>query len=248
MRLAGEVLLYEEQETEMQPVVVKEQLGAIGKRVAARRVALGYSRDVVASRAGMAESFLEYVESQGGHPSAGVLRRLAEVLHTSVEVLYGEQSIEPEAHFARDRTTVGTTAEGRRVPAVVSRLAPDECRLLMASVPVGRVAFVVNGPPLVLPVNFTLMGSEIVIRTAAMAPLAELARANRLVSFEVDEVDEHSRLGWSVLCHGPARISTESGVTDHHAVDLVEPWIGGDRRAVVVIAPTAISGRRIGLA
>ncbi|BEP15784.1 pyridoxamine 5'-phosphate oxidase family protein [Acidothermaceae bacterium B102] len=232
----------------MQPIVVDEQAGAIGKRVAARRIGLGYSRALVASRAGMAESYLEYVESQGGHPSAGALRRLAEVLHTSVELLYGEQSIDPEAYLARDRSTLEAPAPLRTTPAVVSRLTPDECHLLMGSVPVGRVAFVVNGPPLVLPVNFTLMGSEIVIRTAAMAPLAELARASRLVSFEVDEIDEQSRLGWSVLCHGPARISPETGSTDHHAVDLVQPWIGGDRRAVVVITPTTITGRRIGLA
>ena len=195
----------------------------------------------------MAESYLEYVESQGGHPSAGVLRRLAEVLHTSVELLHGEQLIDPEAHLARDRCDPDPVTSVRTTPAVISRLRPDECRLLMASVPVGRVAFVVNGPPLVLPVNFTLMGSEIVIRTAAMAPLAELARARRLVSFEVDEIDEHSRLGWSVLCHGPTRIATESGNTDD-AAELVQPWIGGDRRAVVVITPTEITGRRIGLA
>jgi nitroimidazol reductase NimA-like FMN-containing flavoprotein (pyridoxamine 5'-phosphate oxidase superfamily) len=118
----------------------------------------------------------------------------------------------------------------------------------MASVPVGRVAFVVNGPPLVLPVNFTLMGREIVIRTAAMSPLAKMAQAGRLVSFEVDEIDDRSRLGWSVLCHGPALLSDEQDADDRHALDLVAPWIGGDRKAVVVITPTAVSGRRIGLA
>jgi uncharacterized protein len=187
------------------------------------------------------------VESLRGCPSEGVLRRLAEVLHTTVELLHGEGSLEPELHLERDRAALQPAREPAAKP-VVSRLNEDECRLLMASVPVGRVAFVVNGPPLVLPVNFTLMGEEIVIRTASMAPLAELARAGRLVSFEVDEIDERSRLGWSVLCHGPARLSTEQNENDHHALELVAPWIGGDRKAVVIISPTVVTGRRIGLA
>lgn len=233
----------------MEPAVQKP-VGAIGLRVAARRTGLGYSQELVATRAGMATSYLAYVESQHGHPSAGVVRRLAEVLHTSVEQLYGEDTLEPELHLSRDNESGGETplTPAPAVVPVTSRLNVDECRVLMASVPVGRVAFVVEGPPLVLPVNFTLMGSEIVVRTAAMAPLAMMARAGRLVSFEVDEIDEHTRLGWSVLCHGPVRLSLETGVNDHHALDLVQPWIGGDRKAVVVIAPTTITGRRIGLA
>jgi transcriptional regulator with XRE-family HTH domain len=226
--------------------VTKEATGAIGRRVSARRTSLGLTQELVAARAGMATSYLEYVEDEGGRPSAGVLRRLAEVLHTTVEHLYGEQELEPELHFARDR---GRPQETAAVPTpVVSQLTQEECRVLMGSVPIGRVAFALHGPPLVLPVNFTLMGHEIVIQTAAMAPLAELARAGRLVSFEVDEIDEPSRLGWSVLCHGPARISVEQGAHDHHAMDLVRPWFGGDRRTVVIITPTAVSGRRIGLA
>lgn len=226
----------------MQPVV---QDGAIsvGSRVAARRTALGYSAAFVATHAGMAPSYLEYVESSRGRPSDGVLRRLAEVLRTTVEQLHGEGSLEPELHLDRDRVPEAPTTA-----RVVSRLEVDDCHLLMASVPIGRVAFVVSGPPLVLPVNFALMGREIVIRTAAMSPLAEMARAGRLVSFEVDEIDERSQLGWSVLCQGPAMLSDEEGSNDHHALDLIAPWIGGDRQAVVVITPTTVTGRRIGFA
>lgn len=222
----------------MQPVK-QDQTSAIGRRVAARRTLLGFTPETAAARAGMAAGYLEYVEEQGGRPSAAVMRRLAEALSTTVEHLYGEDSLEPELHLSRDH--------GDGPAHVVSRLSPSDCRLLLGSVPVGRVAFVVNGPPLVLPVNFTLMGNEIVIQTAAMSPLAALARAQRLVSFEADDIDERSRLGWSVLCHGPARISTEQGEQDHHAESLVRPWFGGDRRTVLVIAPTVITGRRIGL-
>lgn len=229
----------------MRPAVTEDAPATVGRRVAARRTSLGYPQDVVATRAGMATSYLQYVEEQGGMPSAGVARRLAEVLHTTVEYFYGEGSLEPGLHHHRHQDGAPSTTP---VAHVVSRLSAADCLLLMGSVPVGRVAFVVNGPPLVLPVNFTLMGRDIMIRTAAMSALAEMARAGRLVSFEVDDIDEPSRLGWSVLCHGPARVAHEQGDHDQAAQDLVRPWFGGERHTVVVITPSDITGRRIGLA
>jgi transcriptional regulator with XRE-family HTH domain len=217
---------------------------AIGTRVAARRVALGLSRDQVAARAGMTEAYLEYVEDQRGWPSVGVLRRLADALHTTVEQLHGEGALDPAVRLA-SRPCVDIAPQHKRV---VARLSAAECRTLMGSVPVGRVAFVVSGPPLVLPVNFTFSGPEILITTAAMSPLAELARAGRLVSFQVDDIDEPSRLGWSVLCHGPARLVREADDEPGPGLDLVRPWIGDDRHTVVAIHPATMTGRRIGLA
>jgi hypothetical protein len=81
-----------------------------------------------------------------------------------------------------------------------------------------------------------------------MSPLAELARAHRLVSFEVDDIDEASRLGWSVLGHGPARLMVEADARDDTQADLVQPWIGGDRRTVVGINAGGFTGRRISAA
>jgi transcriptional regulator with XRE-family HTH domain len=214
---------------------------SLGDRVAARRNCLGLTLEAVAVRAGMATSYLEYVESQRGHPSAGVLRRLAEVLNTTPEHLYGEQVLEPSLHFSRR----DEQPEAGGSPHVVSWLSAAECLLLLGSVPVGRVAFVVNGPPLVLPVNFTLQGTDVIIQTAAMSPLAEMARGRRLVSFEVDDIDEPSRLGWSVLCHGPTRLAMEADQRSDDLDALTQPWIGSDRRTVVVLSPTQVTGRRI---
>ena len=218
---------------------------AIGLRVAARRVSPRPQQGPGGQpRPAMSAAYLEYVEDQGGRPSAGVLRRLAEVLHTTVEHLYGEAELEPDRQPPHD-----VESADRRQKHLVARLSPAECRLLMGSVPVGRVAFVVNGPPLVLPVNFTLMGEEIVIQTATMSPLAELARAGRLVSFEADDIDEASRLGWSVLCHGRVTLSTEQGEHDHQALSA-RPAVDRRRPAHGRRDHTkpSITGRRIGLA
>ena len=218
----------------------------VGHRVAARRTSLGLERESVAHRAGMSAAYLAYVEEQDGRPSASALRRLADALHTTVEHLYGESALDPELSLSRNRPTESVGPEPRK--HAVTKLTAQECHLLMGSVPVGRVAFVVNGPPVVLPVNFTLMGTEIVVQTSATSRLAEVARGRRLVSFEVDDFDEHYRLGWSVLCHGQATLSIEAGDQDHQASTLRPPWIGDDRHTVVVIKPTAITGRRIGIA
>jgi transcriptional regulator with XRE-family HTH domain len=223
---------------------LEQSVHTIGARVTARRNSLGLSLDLLAARAGMSTSYLDYVESRRGQPSMGVMRRLAEALHTTPEHLYGDPVLEPALHFSRhDSRAAGPTS-----PKVVSRLTTPECLLLLGSVPVGRVAFVINGPPVVLPVNFTLRGRSVVIQTAAMSPLAETARANRTVSFEADDIDEESQSGWSVLCQGPCRIVLEEDEREGDHNDLVHPWVGDDRRTIVGISPIEVTGRRIGRA
>jgi hypothetical protein len=220
----------------------------IGTRVTERRVSLGFDLATVAARAGMSPSYLSWVEGPHGRPSAGAVRRLAQVLHTTVEHLYGEPGMEPG--YLPPATSVlgaGAVPQGPITP-VVSVLTSEECAILLGSVPVGRVAFVVDGVPEVLPVNFSLMGKDIVIQTTAQSRVANLARAGRLLSFEVDDIDESSRLGWSVLLHGPSWLNLEYEGDTLHADELTRPWIGGDRHTVVVISPTRVTGRRIGLA
>lgn len=213
----------------------------LGLRVQRRRTSLGLTVGEVAKRSGMSADYLAYVESRHGHPSLGVVRRLADALHTTVEHLYGQPVIEPGVSFASHQHVLDNGGRS------ISVLTEPECLLLLGSVPVGRIAFVVNGPPLVLPVNFVAMGREVVLQTAETSALAITARAGRLASFEVDDIDEPSRLGWSVLCQGPLRVLTPVEASAHDADTLVRPWFDASRRSVVTLHPTSITGRRIGL-
>lgn len=52
-------------------------------------------------------------------------------------------------------------------------LGPQECWKLIASSPVGRVAFAQEGGPMVLPVNHGLVGHRVVFRTLRGALLHE---------------------------------------------------------------------------
>ncbi|WSF80911.1 helix-turn-helix domain-containing protein [Streptomyces globisporus] len=61
----------------------------MGRRIAARRLQLGLSRQDVALRAGAAPGYIEYVEEQPATPGIGFLLRLADALRTTVQELSG---------------------------------------------------------------------------------------------------------------------------------------------------------------
>ncbi len=133
-----------------------------------------------------------------------------------------------------------TTAGGQE-------LTGDECRRLLRSQQVGRLAVIAGHEPRIYPVNYALDGDIIVFRTSPGTKLEAADHAN--VTFEVDELDDEERSGWSVVVHGLAEV-----VTDRHAADLAdrtrsaaaEPWAPGDRPFYVRIIPQKLTGRRIG--
>lgn len=122
----------------------------------------------------------------------------------------------------------------------------DECLQLLASEPVGRIAFVHGGAPMVLPVNHRVEGRTVVFRTDIGSKLSA-AVMERAVAFEVDSYDDHDRSGWSVLVRGTAVTVDDPGaVAELEGLDL-SPWARtGDRVHWVRIHPDEISGRRVG--
>jgi uncharacterized protein len=90
----------------------------------------------------------------------------------------------------------------------------------------------------VVPVNYVMIDDGVVFRTAPGSKLAALQE--RPVSFQVDEVDETRRTGWSVLIQGIGFVLAEAP----RGID-VEPWAPGDKDVWVRIIPGAVTGRRI---
>ena len=83
---------------------------------------------------------------------------------------------------------------------VIEELERGECLALMASERLGRLGVVVDGVPLVLPMQFALDEETVVLQTnqgskSLHAPLTS-------VTFEVDHVDWKQGVGWSVLVQG----------------------------------------------
>ena len=133
---------------------------------------------------------------------------------------------------------------------VIEELDTDECLRLIAPGGIGRIAYLSRSGPAVLPVNYKVHGGAIVFRTAENSPLDEDLRtgitgADYKVAFEIDDIDLAGRAGWSVLVQGPAHHVTGDEQEAVRATG-VEPWAPGDRELFVRIAPTRMTGRRVG--
>lgn len=109
----------------------------------------------------------------------------------------------------------------------------DECRDLLASVRVGRLAYCHEGVPRILPVNHTVDGWDIVFRSGYGHKL-RAAVGEAAVAFEADAFDGETGAGWSVVATG--RIEH---VTDVDLVTRFETLEGGSW------APDAQEGRWI---
>ncbi len=127
-------------------------------------------------------------------------------------------------------------------------LSAGDCLVLLARTQIGRVGFVVNGRPHVLPVNFEVdRDATVVFRTTAASSLTAID--GEPVTFEVDGFDARTRLGWSVCVHGRGReISGANDPTAQRLRDLgVVTWAPGRRDRWFAVIPDAITGRRLPL-
>jgi hypothetical protein len=122
---------------------------------------------------------------------------------------------------------------------LLTDLDTTECYRLVATEPVGRLAWMGPNGPTIVPVNFTLDGESVHVRTAAYSSMARECD-DSLVAFEVDAYDADSRLGWSVLMTGRARV----GVVRHGA-PAPEVWPVGAKAAQLTVEIDRISGRRV---
>ncbi|WP_156724875.1 helix-turn-helix domain-containing protein [Streptomyces apocyni] len=203
----------------------------LGRRIAARRVELGYTREQLAQRCGMDVSYLAYLEERAAHPSTGTLVRLAGELGTTIAELTGVTTDRPPG-----RGTAWLESE-------LVKLSETECRRLLSTHGIGRVAIVSPDGPGIFPVNYVVAGNEIAFRTEGDALLARAAGTQ--VAFEVDHIDDVMKTGWSVLVVGAVE-----GVTDAEALRRLDavarslPWAGGDRTYWMSITPVRITGRR----
>jgi uncharacterized protein len=128
----------------------------------------------------------------------------------------------------------------------LEELAEEECRLLLRLAAVGRIGFVVDGFPVVLPVNYRMLSDElglwIVLRTQRGN---SIDGAPEHVAFEIDGIDHTHKQGWSVLVRGVLHR------LDHNEVELFSkwfdprPWPHEDRTSWLAIKPQSFTGRRL---
>jgi nitroimidazol reductase NimA-like FMN-containing flavoprotein (pyridoxamine 5'-phosphate oxidase superfamily) len=121
----------------------------------------------------------------------------------------------------------------------------DECLLLLAQTPVGRVAFSSDGELVILPVNHAMDGASIVFRTAAGTKL-RAAESAAVVGFEVDGFEPGLREGWSVVVSGTAELVLEDAELHRLESYGLRPWSDAQAKPHWIrIRPTQVTGRRI---
>ena len=118
-------------------------------------------------------------------------------------------------------------------------LPKDVCLDLLRTQQVGRLVLTGGGDADVFPVNYALLGDDIVFRTAAGTKWRDGPRGR--AAFEVDDLDPRARSGWSVVVHG--RLESADDV-DTDALGL-HPWSPHEKPHVLRLVSETVSGRRL---
>jgi nitroimidazol reductase NimA-like FMN-containing flavoprotein (pyridoxamine 5'-phosphate oxidase superfamily) len=134
--------------------------------------------------------------------------------------------------------------EQQRVTMVIEELAVEACWPRLAQVPTGRLCFVDNGEPMVLPLNHVVDGHSVVVRTASGTATHRLA-SGVTVAFEADATRPATCEGWSVVVRGHlAEVTDEQELADLGRLSL-HPWASGRRDHYLRLRPWAVTGRVI---
>jgi len=121
----------------------------------------------------------------------------------------------------------------------------SECLRLLASTPVGRIGLSIGALPVILPVNYRLIGGHIVIRTVPGTKL-DAATKRAVVAFEADSYAPDGSWGWSVLVQGVcSRIADAAEIAALAATPLPTWAFDGEvADRLVRIELSFVNGRR----
>ena len=122
-------------------------------------------------------------------------------------------------------------------------LTDAQCRAMLASTKVGRVAVTADALPVIAPVNYVVDGNSIVFRTR---PSGMLARAcdDAVIAFGIDELASDGSRGWSVNVVGIASLLAPSEQLRALSLGLVSA-AGDDCEQFVRLRIGVVTGRQI---
>jgi nitroimidazol reductase NimA-like FMN-containing flavoprotein (pyridoxamine 5'-phosphate oxidase superfamily) len=109
---------------------------------------------------------------------------------------------------------------------------------------VGRVAFVIEGRPMILPVNYLAGAESLVFCTGEGTMLASLG-PGATVAFEVDDSRPLEHAGWSVVVEGTAAEVTDEEELTWLRRGPLKSWAVRSSAHWIRVTYTHLSGRRI---
>jgi nitroimidazol reductase NimA-like FMN-containing flavoprotein (pyridoxamine 5'-phosphate oxidase superfamily) len=122
-------------------------------------------------------------------------------------------------------------------------MADEECWRLLATRAWGRLAVVVADHPEVFPIDYRVDDRTLLVRTEEGTKFR--AAAGDRVGFEVDDVDDDERLGWSVMMAGYAEEIVDPHTLDVDDTDIDAALWTGERVRWLRIVPFKVTGRRL---
>ena len=119
-----------------------------------------------------------------------------------------------------------------------------ECLEFLPTKKVGRLGYVTDDGPRIVPLNYTTTPDSIVVRTL---PYGEVARSavDHQIAFQIDDIDEFLQTGWSVLVVGTAKLVSVEELKQILQEGAPEPWAGGPRTLFLRIPMTTVNGRLV---
>lgn len=127
----------------------------------------------------------------------------------------------------------------------LQKLNRAECiELLRSELRLGRIGYVVDGLPMIVPVNFAVDGESVVFVTAAGSKLSWLSTHTR-VAFQVDHGRPLDESGWSVLVHGTAQEVTDPAELELLRGGPLHSWAVAAGEHYVRVTIAEVSGRRL---
>jgi nitroimidazol reductase NimA-like FMN-containing flavoprotein (pyridoxamine 5'-phosphate oxidase superfamily) len=126
--------------------------------------------------------------------------------------------------------------------APMEHLTVSQSWALVRSMPIGRLAVVVDGKPEIFPVNHVVDHGTVVFRTAEGTKL--MGTLGKEVAYEVDGVESGGAVAWSVVIKGEAHEVARL----HEAIESFDlplfPWHRGPKPRIIRIEPSEVHGRR----
>jgi uncharacterized protein len=116
-------------------------------------------------------------------------------------------------------------------------MTADECRRLLRANQLGRLAITAGALPHVLPVQYALLGDQLVLRTPGHHEVSD-SIDGQVVGFETDHIDLDQAVGWCVSVTGTVHV-----VHDPDEVDPVHRWFSDG--IVLALDTDLIVGHRL---
>jgi hypothetical protein len=123
-------------------------------------------------------------------------------------------------------------------------LDEEECRRLLESAVIGRLAYTEGALPAIQPVHFAMHNRRVLIPTRVGSKVAAASRG-AVVAFEVDEFDPRTRIGWNVTVVGNAHVLDDPVEVAALGALGIRAWAPADRPCFITVDLAIVRGRRL---